>query len=99
MYYLINNDSDVSFSQQLATTDTYLRLSVAKKAAERCKDRTGNNYSIIKLESVWTTQTLHEALLEATDVPYMARPGDYASQFAEEAGISYESALSQLNID
>jgi transposase len=74
-------------------------LELAKAQANHLQKKKRKHYEIIHLGTVYTTQTLHEALLEATDVPYMARPGDYASQFAEEAGISYESALSQLNMD
>ena len=74
-------------------------LLVAKMKAIELQEKHNQDFEVVEFGVVWTTQTLHEALLEATDVPYMARPGDYASQFAEEAGISYESALSQLNMD
>lgn len=73
MYFLINDDSDLSFTQQLAVADSYLWLETAKKSADRRKERTGKNWSIVKIESVYTTQTFDEAHRAALDVPHMAR--------------------------
>jgi len=65
MYFLINNDSDTSFAQQLAIADSYLWLETAKKAADRRKEQTGDNWQIVEIKSVYTTQTLDEAMNEA----------------------------------
>ena len=73
MYYLINNDSQLSLGQQIAQCDTYHNLSTAKKVADLRKDRTGDNWSVIKIEDVYTTQTFDEAHRAALDVPHMAR--------------------------
>jgi hypothetical protein len=73
MYYLINNDSDLSIGQQIAQCDTYYNLSTAKKVADLRKNKTGDNWEVIQIASVYTTQTLDEAHREAFDVPHMAR--------------------------
>jgi len=62
MYYLINNASDMTFAEQIATTDTFCWLSQAKQQADRRKAQTGDNWEVIKIESVYTTQTLDEAM-------------------------------------
>jgi hypothetical protein len=53
MYYLINNDSDVSFAQQIAIADTYCWLSQAKQQAERRTDATGDSWVVVKIEEVY----------------------------------------------
>jgi hypothetical protein len=73
MFYLINNDSDTSFAQQLATAASYLWLETAKKAADRRKEQTGNNWEVVEIKSAYTTQTFDEAHRAALDVPHMAR--------------------------
>jgi hypothetical protein len=73
MYYLINDDSALSFAQQIAICDTFHWLGAAMKTADARKEKTGQNWSVIKLESVYTTQTLHEAMLKSPDVPMMER--------------------------
>jgi hypothetical protein len=73
MYYLINNNSEFSLGQQIGIADAYCWLSQAKQQADRRKAQTGDQWEVIKIESVYTTQTLHEALMDAEDVPYMAR--------------------------
>jgi hypothetical protein len=73
MYYLINNGSDLSLGQQIAQCDTFYSIATAKKVADLRKDRTGDNWEVLEIKSVYTTQTLHEALMDAEDVPYMAR--------------------------
>lgn len=65
MFYLINNDSDLSFAQQIALADTTVYLKTAKEWADRRKAETGDNWEVIKLEAVYTTQTLDEAMNEA----------------------------------
>ena len=73
MYYLINNNSDLSLAQQIAICDTTVYLKTAKEWADRRKAQTGNNWSVIKIDDVYTTQTFDEAHMEALDVPHMAR--------------------------
>ena len=73
MYYLINNASDLTFSEQIAICDTTLYLQIAMDWADRCKAETGDNWCVIQITSVYTTQTLDEAHREALNVPHMAR--------------------------
>jgi len=56
MYYLINNDSDLSFAQQIAIADTYCWLSQAKQQADRRTSTTGDSWVVIKIEEVYTPQ-------------------------------------------
>jgi hypothetical protein len=56
MYYLINNDSDLSFAQQIAIADTYCWLSQAKQQADRRTSATGDSWVVIKIEEVYTPQ-------------------------------------------
>jgi len=62
MYYLINNDSELSLGEQIGIADAYCWLSQAKQQADRRKAQTGDNWEVIKIESVYTTQTLDEAM-------------------------------------
>jgi hypothetical protein len=55
MYYLINNDSDLSFAQQIAIADTYCWLSQAKQQADRRTANTGDRWVVVKIEEVYTT--------------------------------------------
>jgi hypothetical protein len=55
MYYLINNDSDLSFAQQIAIADTYCWLSQAKQQADRRTANTGDRWAVIKIEEVYAT--------------------------------------------
>ena len=73
MYYHINNDSLLSFAEQIAQCDCYSYLSHAKEVADRRKAKTGDNWEVIQTTSVYTTQTLGEAHRAALDVPHMAR--------------------------
>ena len=73
MYYLINNDSPLSLAEQIALCDTTLYLKTATDWADRRKAQTGDNWCVIQITSVYTTQTLDEAHREALDVPHMAR--------------------------
>ena len=56
MYYLINNDSDLTFSQQIAIADTYCWLSQAKQQADRRTDTTGQRWVVVKIEEVYAPQ-------------------------------------------
>lgn len=73
MYYLINNDSHQTLGDQIARCDTFHNLDTAKKVADLRKDKTGDNWEVIQITSVYTTQTLDEAHRGALDVPHMAR--------------------------
>ena len=73
MFYLINNDSDLSFAQQIALCDTTVYLKTAKEWADRRKAETGKNWCVIRIGEVYTTQTLDEAHRAALDVPHMGR--------------------------
>ena len=55
MYYLIDNDSDLSFAQQIATADTFSWLSQATQQAERRTDNTGHSWAVVKIDEVYTT--------------------------------------------
>lgn len=65
MFYLINNDSNLSLGQQIAQCDTYHNLSTATKVADLRKDKTGDNWEVIQITCVYTTQTLDEAMSKA----------------------------------
>jgi hypothetical protein len=56
MYYLINNDSDLTFSQQIAIADTYCWLSQAKQQADRRTDTTGQRWVVVKIEEIYAPQ-------------------------------------------
>jgi hypothetical protein len=56
MYYLINNDSDMSFAQQIAIADTYCWLSQAKQQADRRTANTGDRWVVVKIEEVYAPQ-------------------------------------------
>lgn len=73
MYYLINNDSQLSLAEQIALCDTTLYIQTAMDWADRRKAQTGDNWCVIKIGEVYTTQTLDEAHLASLDIPHMAR--------------------------
>jgi hypothetical protein len=68
MYYVVPKDRSV-----LKNLKTFETLYDARRFAEDTKLVTGENYDVIRMERVWTTQTLDEAHLMALDVPHMAR--------------------------
>ena len=53
MYYLINNDSNMSFAQQIAIADTYCWLSQAKQQADRRTANTGDRWVVVKIEEIY----------------------------------------------
>lgn len=53
MYYLIDNDSDLSFAQQIAIADTFIWFDAAKREADRRTAKTGHRWCVIKIESVY----------------------------------------------
>jgi len=74
MYYLINNDSQLTIAQQIGDThDAIVNRGNAISRADSLKAQTGDNWEVIQITSVYTTQTLDEAHREALDVPHMAR--------------------------
>lgn len=56
MYYLIDNDSDLPFSKQIAIADTYCWLSQAKQQADRRTANTGHSWVVVKIEEVYAPQ-------------------------------------------
>lgn len=61
MYYtLINNDSDMPFSDQIAIADVYFWLSTAKSQADRRNAKTGDSWAVVKIETVYTAETVEE---------------------------------------
>jgi hypothetical protein len=74
MYYLINNDSQLTIAQQIGDTHDILHnVHNAMRRADALKAQTGDNWEVIQIKSVYTTQTLDEAHREALDVPHMGR--------------------------
>jgi hypothetical protein len=53
MYYLINNDSDLTFAQQIAIADTYAWLSQAKQQADRRTANSGDRWVVVKIEEIY----------------------------------------------
>jgi hypothetical protein len=68
MYYVVPKDQSIARSVGKLET-----LYEARKSAEAIKAQTGNNYDIIRMERVYTTQTFDEAHLLSLDIPHMAR--------------------------
>jgi hypothetical protein len=60
MYYLINNDSDLSFSQQIAIADTYCWLSQAMEQADRRTANTGHSWVVVKIEEIYAPQNIKQ---------------------------------------
>jgi hypothetical protein len=53
MYYLIDNDSDLSFSKQMETADAFIWLETAINIAnKRCED-TGHSWDVVKEKTVY----------------------------------------------
>jgi len=73
MFYLINNNSDLSFAEQIALCDTTVYLKTAREWADRRKAETGDCWEVILITSAYITQTLDEAHRAALDVPHMGR--------------------------
>jgi hypothetical protein len=70
MYYIVEKDKHLFDTFKFLGIES---LQNAKNLAEHFKVQTGKQYDIVHVETVYTTQTLDEAHLEATDVPHMAR--------------------------
>ena len=61
MYYLIDNDSDLSFAQQIAVCDTFLWLDAAINSANRRSAQTGHSWEVVEIRNVYTVQAGEEA--------------------------------------
>jgi len=70
MYYIVEKNSH---SYGIGKFFGFHFLQNAKDFAEDLKNEHGKQYDIVRVETVYTTQTFDEAHLEALDVPHMAR--------------------------
>ena len=70
MYYIVEKDSHLFDTSKFWS---FYFLQSAKDFAEDLKNEHGKQYDIVRVETVYTTQTFDEAHLEALDVPHMAR--------------------------
>jgi hypothetical protein len=68
MYYVVPKDRSV-----LKSLKTFETQYEARSFAEATKGETGENYDVIRMDRVWTTQTFDEAHLASLDIPHMAR--------------------------
>jgi hypothetical protein len=59
MYYLINNDSDLSFAEQIAICDTFHDLPAAIRHAKQRSEKTGQSWEVVELRSVFS---IHQAV-------------------------------------
>jgi hypothetical protein len=60
MYYIVKHGETLSTTADVSTSSR----EAAKQAAEHLNETTGDHYHVIKVETVWTTKSLAEALLE-----------------------------------
>lgn len=58
MYYIVKHGETLSTTADICTSNR----DAAKQAAEHLHETTGDHYHVIKVETVWTTKTLAEAL-------------------------------------
>jgi hypothetical protein len=56
MYYLINNDSPLSFAQQIAIADTFIYEDSAIRTAKRRQEQTGQTWEVVKIACVYNTK-------------------------------------------
>ena len=68
MFYVVPKDR--SIIKSLKSFETQYE---ARRFAEATKAETGDNFDVIRMDRVWTTQTLDEAHLMSLDIPHMAR--------------------------
>jgi hypothetical protein len=60
MYYVVRKEEDISsYHYIFIGEDAYKK---AKASAKNLKHYLGHDYDVIKVETVWTTQTLDEAM-------------------------------------
>lgn len=60
MYYIVKHGEVISTTADLCTHN----LAAAKSAADELHELTGDHYHVIKVQTVWTTKTMAEALSE-----------------------------------
>ncbi len=58
MYYIVKHGETLSTTADISTSSR----DAAKQAAEHLHETNGDHYHVIKLETVWTTKALAEAL-------------------------------------
>jgi hypothetical protein len=68
MYYVVPKDRSVIKQKR-----SFELLRDAKRYALEIKDETGENFDIICMERVWTTQTFDEAHKLSLDIPHIGR--------------------------
>ena len=68
MYYVVPKDRSI-----IKSLKTFESIYDARVFADKTKSETGENYDVIRMERVWTTQTLDETHLASLDIPHMAR--------------------------
>lgn len=68
MYYVVPKDRSI-----VKSLKSFETLYDARRFADATKGETGENYDVIRMDRVWTTQTLDEAHLMSLDIPHMAR--------------------------
>ena len=60
MYYVVKKDTDLSDYHYIFSGENAFKK--AKVSAEKLKFCFGHDYNVIKVETVWTTLTLDEAM-------------------------------------
>jgi len=68
MYYVVPKDRSI-----IKSLKSFECLYEARQFADATKSETGENYDVIRMDRVWTTQTFDEAHLASLDIPHMAR--------------------------
>jgi hypothetical protein len=58
MYYIVKHGETLSTTADICTSNR----DAAKQAAEHLHETTGDHYHVIRVETVWTTKDLAEAL-------------------------------------
>lgn len=60
MYYIVKHGETLSTTADLSTSNR----DAATQAADHLYETTGDHYHVLKVETVWTTKTLAEAMEE-----------------------------------
>lgn len=68
MYYVVPKDRSV-----ISQKRSFELRADAKQYALQLKEETGENFDVILMERVWTTQTFNEAHMLSLDVPHIGR--------------------------
>lgn len=56
VYYLINNDAEGSFGHQIDLADQFFNISDAIRHANLRSERTGQNWSVIGIQQVYSVE-------------------------------------------